>query len=189
MVVDSSGRAYVGNFGFDLDALITKGEGSVVPTVLCRIDPDGTASVAADDLGFPNGAVITPDGGTLIIAESFRNRLAAFDIGPDGALSGRRVWADLSAAQAIPDGICLDADGAVWVADAMHPRCVRVAEGGEILDELTTSQNAYACMLGGPDGRHLFAVTAPSSLAEEAGAKPLGAIEVAEVGAPHAGLP
>ena len=189
MVVDSVGRAYVGNFGFDLDAVMTRGEGEMMATVLCRVDPDGTASVAADGMQFPNGSVITPDGSTLIIAESFGRCLTAFDIGDDGALTNRRVFADLAGANAVPDGICLDAEGAVWVADALQPRCVRVAEGGEVLDTLTTSQNAFACMLGGPDGRHLFAVTAQSSTAEDASAAQHGRIEVAEVAVPHAGLP
>jgi sugar lactone lactonase YvrE len=188
MVVDARGGAYVGNFGFDLDAMFA-GEGSPVPTVLCRVDPDGTTSVAADDIGFPNGSVITPDGSTLILAESFGGRLSAFDIGPDGELTNRRVWADLAPIGAVPDGICLDAEGAVWVANPLESRCVRVKEGGELLDEVTTTQNAYACMLGGPDGRHLFIATAPSSRADEAAAERLGHIEVVEVAVPHAGLP
>jgi sugar lactone lactonase YvrE len=189
MVVDKAGRAYVGNFGFDLEALMTRGEGELKTTVVCRVDPDGSAHVAADEMRFPNGSVITPDGATYIVAESFGRCLTAFDIGPDGALSNRRVWAELTDAGAVPDGICLDAEGAVWVADALQSRCVRVADGGKVLDEVTTSQNAFACMLGGPDGRHLFVVTAPSSIAEEASGVPRGRIEVAEVAVAHAGLP
>ncbi|MBA3654230.1 MAG: SMP-30/gluconolactonase/LRE family protein [Actinobacteria bacterium] len=191
MVVDAAGRAYVGNFGFDLDAFSHNPGGGVQPTntVLIRVDPDGRASVAADDLGFPNGTVITPDGATLIVGESFASRLTAFDIDGDGGLSNRRVWADTGAARVAPDGICLDADGAIWVANPFAPQCLRFAEGGDKLDEVTTSRTAFACMLGGPDGRHLFILTAPSSDAEQAAVAPLGAIEVAEVDVAHAGLP
>jgi sugar lactone lactonase YvrE len=191
MVVDASGRAYVGNFGFDLDAFAHDPSGPIKPvnTVVVRVDTDGRASVAAGDLGFPNGTVITPDGRTLVVGESFARRLTAFDIAADGALSSRRVWADLSAIDVAPDGICLDADGAIWVANPFGPQCVRVAEGGQKLDEVTTSMTAYACMLGGPEGRHLFVLTAPTSDAERAAAAPLGAIEVIEVDVPHAGLP
>ena len=191
MVVDSTGRAYVGNFGFDLDAFVRDPSGPIKPvtTVLIRVDPDGTASVAADDLGFPNGTVITPDGRTLIVGESFNRRLTAFDIHENGALSNRRVWADTGAIGVAPDGICLDADGAIWVANPFGPTCVRVGEGGEKLDEVTTSRTTYACMLGGPEDRHLFILTAPSSDADEAGKEARGAVEVAEVAVPHAGLP
>jgi sugar lactone lactonase YvrE len=196
MVVDASGRAYVGNFGFDLDTFIDEhgidglfGEPGATPTVLCRVDPDGSVSVAADDMVFPNGTVITPDGRTMVIAETLGLRLTAFDIGQDGSLSNRRTWADLSGAMIAPDGICLDEEGRVWVANAVAPSCLRVAEGGEILDEVTLSQTAFACMLGGPERRHLFAMTAPDSNHAKRTASADGRIEVVEVDVPHAGLP
>jgi sugar lactone lactonase YvrE len=196
MVVDSEGRAYVGNFGFDLDTFLEEhgvegvlGDPGPTPTVLARIDPDGTVTVAAEDVVFPNGMAITPDGTTMILAETLAMRLTAFDVADDGGLSNRRVWADLSSLMCPPDGICLDADGAVWVANALGAQCLRVGEGGTILDEVTTSQLTYACMLGGPEGRHLFAMTATSSDHRVAGVERLGKIEVAEVAVPHAGLP
>jgi sugar lactone lactonase YvrE len=189
MVVDAVGRAYVGNFGFDLEAFMRDPSGTPPSTVLIRVDPDGRASVAADELGFPNGAVITPDGRTLIVGESFTGCLTAFEIDADGALSNRRVWADLRPLAIVPDGICLDAEGAIWVANPFGAACVRVGEGGEKLDEVTTSMTTFACMLGGPEGRHLFIATAPSSIEEDAAGEPRGCIEVAEVSVPHAGLP
>jgi sugar lactone lactonase YvrE len=138
---------------------------------------------------FPNGMAITPDGTTMILAETLAMRLTAFDVAEDGSLSNRRVWADLSSLMCPPDGICLDEEGAVWVANALGAQCLRVGEDGRILDEVTTSQLTYACMLGGPEGRHLFAMTAISSDHRVAGAERLGKIEVAEVPVPHAGLP
>lgn len=196
LVVAADGTAWVGNFGFDLDAFLAThgiegvlGEPGPTATVLCRVDPDGTVSVAANDIIFPNGAVITHDGQTLILAETLALRLTAFDIGADGALTNRRVWADLSAVMGAPDGICLDADGAVWIANAIANQCLRVAEGGEILDQVETSQTAFACMLGGPDGRHLFVMTAPDSDHTARAAAAEGCIEVVEVAVAHAGLP
>ncbi|MGH9064321.1 MAG: SMP-30/gluconolactonase/LRE family protein [Acidimicrobiales bacterium] len=188
MVVDHAGRAYVGNFGFDLEAW-HDGSGGLATTVLARVDPDGTAAVAADELLFPNGMVITGDGRVLVVAETFASRLTAFDVGPDGLLSGRRVWADLAGAVASPDGICLDAEGAVWVASATEPRCVRVGEGGVVLQEAGFSQRCFACMLGGEAGRTLYAMTAPTSRASTASAAPGGRIEAAAVAVPRAGLP
>ena len=125
MVVDAQGRAYVGNFGFDLDAQETP-----KPAALLRVDPDGTASLAADELMFPNGTVITPDGRTLIVGESFGARLTAFDLADDGSLSNRRVWAAVE--RAVSDGICLDAEGAIWVASPTSAEVLRVREGGEV---------------------------------------------------------
>jgi sugar lactone lactonase YvrE len=181
MVVDAAGRAYVGNFGFDLDA-------GADPTTanLVRVDPDGSISVAADDMRFPNGTVITPDGRTLVIAESLATRLTAFDIADDGSLSNRRVFADLG--RVAPDGICLDADGNVWVANAVAPECLLVAAGGEVLDRVTTTRPCYACMLGGDDRRTLFMLTAEES-GEERPAERTGRVEVAEAVTPGAGLP
>jgi sugar lactone lactonase YvrE len=192
MVVDAHGRAYVGNFGFLLDeALKTRGVESVIadhPTAqLARVDPDGSVHVAATDLHFPNGMVITPDGRTLIVAETLAMRLTAFDIGPDGALSSRRVWATLG--MRAPDGICLDADGHVWIANAIAPECALVAPGGEVIATVETSQPCFACMLGGDDRRTLFAMTAPSSVAGVVSTVRQGRIECAGVRVPGAGRP
>jgi sugar lactone lactonase YvrE len=179
LVVDERGRAYAGNFGFDLMA----GE-APRPTVLVRVDPDGTATVAAKDLHFPNGAVVLPAAGggrpTLVVAETFGYRLTAFDIAADGALVRQRVWADLSAGGrrtpdlpaddriVAADGICADAEGAIWVVDAFHNRVLRVREGGEVRAEVSTGdEGAYACALGGPDGHTLFVCTARSYVEEE----------------------
>jgi len=192
MVVDAAGRAYVGNFGFDLHReLAARGDQSVLadhPTAtLARVSPEGVAAVAAADLHFPNGTVITPDGKTLIVGETLAAQLTAFDIGPAGALSNRRVWA--STFPRVPDGIALDTEGAVWIANALAPESVRFAPGGEVLETIATSQNCFACMLGGDDGKTLFMMTAPSSMPTDAAAAPRGRIEVASVRAAHAGLP
>jgi sugar lactone lactonase YvrE len=188
MVVDATGRAYCGNFGFDLDALYDGKTGITVgPTSVIRVDPDGTSHEAAADVEFPNGTVITPDGRTLIIAESMGGRLTAFDIGTDGTLANRRVWAPLTGVA--PDGICLDAEGCVWVANAGGPECVRVAEGGEVLDRITTTQDCFACMLGGADRRTLYAVTAPNSQASQRRGERGGNIEAVRVEVRGAGLP
>lgn len=191
MLVDSIGRAYVGNFGFDLDAAITGGDfaGALATydgAALALVDTNCHTHTVATGLKFPNGMALTPDGGTLIVAESLGRRLTAFDVGIDGTLTNQRVWAELDAT---PDGICLDADGAVWVADAGAPQCVRVAEGGAVLDTVTTSRKAYACMLGGADGRTLFIATATESLAAIASRHRDACIEVANVGVPRAGWP
>jgi sugar lactone lactonase YvrE len=192
MVVDSAGRAYVGNFGFDLDTAEINGTlNEVLAThggaTLARVDPDGSVHAAATGLIFPNGTVITPDGATMIVAESFAGRLTAFDIAGDGSLSNRRVWADLG--QRVPDGICLDTDGAVWVANPVANECFRVGEGGEILDIVETDQRCFACMLGGDDRRTLFMLTSQFSLAVEAAAHRTGNVLIADVDTPGAGLP
>ena len=192
MVVDAVGRAYVGNFGFDLDAeMVSRGVESVLaehPTArLACISPDGSTRVAADDMHFPNGPVITPDGKTLIVGETLAGVLTAFDIAADGGLTGRRIWA--ATFPRVPDGICLDAEGAIWIANPIGPECVRIAEGGEVLDVIETGQNCYACMLGGGDGRTLFMLTAETSIAEEAALSPRGRILVATVDAARAGRP
>lgn len=160
MVVDAKGRAYVGNFGFDFAAKETPRS-----TVLILVQPDGQARVVADDLHFPNGAVITPDGRTLIIGESYASRLTAFDIADDGSLSNRRVWAALS--NATPDGICLDAEGAIWLASPTSREVLRVHEGGEVTHRRATPGQAVACTLGGPDLRTLFVLTTRVILAPE----------------------
>ena len=189
MVVASNGQAYSGNFGFDLDGLYdgTVESSAIAPASLIRVDPDGTSCEAADDLSFPNGAVITEDGGTLIIAESFGGRLTAFDRQADGSLTNRRVWATTEGVA--PDGICLCADGSVWVANALAPECVRVAEGGEVQERVTTSMKCFACMLGDEDRRTLYMVTAVDSDAAKARAERNGALEKVRTTVPGAGLP
>lgn len=192
MVVDSSGRAYVGNFGFRLDqAVRERGVESVLAdhptTQLARVDPDGKVHVAASDMHFPNGMVITPDGRTLIVAETLAMRLTAFDIGPHGELSNRRVWATLG--MRAPDGICLDAKGHVWVANAIAPECVLVAPGGEIVAKVETAEPCYACMLGGDDRRTLYIMSAPSSMPDVVSKARLGIVACAPVSTPGAGRP
>ena len=192
MVVDRQGRAYVGNFGFHLDeALKTRGVEGVLAdhpgAKLARVDPDGSVHVAATGLHYPNGCVITPDGRTIILAETLAMCLTAFDIGADGGLSNRRCRAP--AGKRAPDGTCLDADGHVWVANALAPECVLFAQGGEIVATVQTSQPCFACMLGGEDRRRLYMMTAPSSVAEIVSASPQGRIECVEVATPGAGLP
>ncbi|MEU0793353.1 SMP-30/gluconolactonase/LRE family protein [Amycolatopsis sp. NPDC005961] len=196
MVVDDRGRAWVGNFGFDL-----MGGAPLRYTTLTRVDPDGSVSVAAEDLGFPNGMVILP-GGVLVVAETFAGRLTAFDIGEDGELSGRLVWAqfgetprtdDVGEAvqrlEVAPDGICADAEGAIWVADAVHNRVLRVEEGGRILDEVDAGTGVFACMLGGDDGRTLFLCAAPSFAEHERRPVREAQLLAVDVEVPHAGLP
>ena len=189
MVVDPAGRAYVGNFGFDLDAAMAGGPDGPRPinTSLVRIDPDGSSHEAASDLAFPNGTVLFPDGRTMVVAESMGTRLSAFDVDEAGNLSGRRLWASLE--QIAPDGICLDAEGCIWVANALGPECVRVAEGGQVLERIGTGQPCFACMLGGEDRRTLYMLTATSSLAVEAQAARSGRIVRAVVDVPGTGLP
>jgi len=150
IVVDGRGNAYVGNIGFDFPG------GEFAPGTLALVAPDGSVRQVADGVAFPNGMAVTPDNSTLILAESYGSRLTAFDIGADGGLSDRRVWADLG--DGVPDGICLDAEGAVWYADVPNSRCVRVREGGEVLQTIALDRGCFACMLGGPDGRTLFMV-------------------------------
>ena len=189
MVVAENGQAYAGNFGFDLDGLYdgTVKASEIRSTSLVRVDPDGTSVEAADDLAFPNGTVITDDGATLIIAESMGRQLSAFERRDDGTLTNRRVWASFEGVA--PDGICLCADGTVWVANAMGSECVRVAEGGEILERVTTSQGCFACMLGGEDRLTLYLVTAASSDAAKARAERNGALEQVRTSVPGAGRP
>jgi sugar lactone lactonase YvrE len=168
MVVDAEGRAYVGNFGFDLMS------GAALETAsLCRVDPDGTVTEAAAGLWFPNGSVITP-GNVLIVNETFGNRCTAFDVTQDGRLANRRIWAEfaplpadrpigkvMAQVKVAPDGGCLDAEGALWIADAIGDRLLRVKEGGEIVDEVRPGSPVYACALGGADGQTLYACAAP----------------------------
>lgn len=166
MIVDAAGRVFVGNFGFDL-----MGGAPSATASLHRVDPDGTVTEAASDLWFPNGMVITPDG-VLIVDETFGNRCSAFDLTADGQLVNRRVWASfgpvpsevgdaLEEPPVGPDGCCLDAEGALWIADATGDRVLRVTEGGRITDEISPGTGVFACALGGADGRTLFACIAP----------------------------
>ena len=181
MVVDASGRAYVGNFGFDLH-----GGAEPATTTLALVEPDGAVRVVADELRFPNGTVITPDGRTLVIGESFGACLTAFDVAEDGSLSGRREWARMQGA--VPDGICLDEEGAIWVASPVSGEVLRLREGGEVTRRIEVEHQAYACMLGGPERRTLFVCTAASADPAEADAR-TGRIELVEVDVPGAGLP
>jgi sugar lactone lactonase YvrE len=192
MVVDAGGGAYVGNFGFDLDAeLQARGVDSVIadhPTAnLIRVAAGGEVSVAAWGMHFPNGSVITPDGKTLIVGETLSGALTAFDIGADGALGNRRMWA--STWPYVPDGIALDGGGNVWIANPIGPQCVLIAEGGAVLEVVDAGQPCFACMLGGEYGCSLFMLTAKSSDAHEAAKAPLGKLLVATVDVPHAGWP
>ncbi|BCJ58062.1 gluconolaconase [Micromonospora endophytica] len=146
IVVDAHGNAYVNTINFDFPG------GEFTPGLIVRVTPDGTVAQVADDLAFPNGMAISADGSTLIVAESYASRLTAYDIGADGALSGRRVWADTPGDH--PDGICLDAEGALWYADVGNRRCVRVREGGEVLATVNLDRGAFACALSpAPDPR------------------------------------
>ena len=196
MVVDAAGHAYIGNFGFDLMA----GE-QAAATVLVRVDPDGSATVVANGLMFPNGSVVLDS--TLVVAESFGHRLSAFDIAPDGSLSDRRDWVTFGDPPTsrdtgemfgeitiAPDGIGADAEGAIWVADAMNHRVVRTREGEGIVDEVSTGeQGAFACMLGGDDGRTLFICAAPGfAEADRIGATDAQLLAV-RVDVPHGGIP
>jgi len=192
MVVDQNGRAYVGNFGLNLDEEaasrpIEEVIADHVTAKLACIFPGGEVRVAADEMHFPNGSVITQDGKMLIVAETLGVCLTAVDIADDGSLSNRRVWAPTG--MRIPDGICLYASGAVWFANPMANECVRIAEGGEILEVIDTGQLCFACMLGGDDGKSLFMLTADSADARTAAAAPAGQVLVAEVDSPRAGLP
>jgi len=182
MVVDKEGRAYVGNFGFDLHAN-EKPRG----TTLVMVAPDGNARIVAEELMFPNGAVITPDGKTLIVGESFGRQLTAFDVAADGSLKNRLVWAELG--KSVPDGICLDAENAIWVACPTASEVIRVKQGGEVKERIKVETDAFACMLGGPDGRTLFVATAANSDPEKCRADHTGRIEMTQVEVPRAGLP
>ena len=183
MVVDRQGRAYVGNFGFVLHA----GE-TLASTNLILVEPDGRAREVADDLMFPNGAVITPDAQTLIVAESGAQRLTAFAIGADGSLSDRRIWAELGR---VPDGISLDAEGSIWVAVPTTPGAfVHVAEGGEVKQRIELEEHGgFACMLGGDDGKTLFLLEARTSNPAEIAGSGNGRIRTVRVDVPRAGWP
>jgi sugar lactone lactonase YvrE len=199
MVVDRHGRAYAGNFGFDLMAFADPATANLI-----RVDPDGTASVAASDMYFPNGSVITPDGRTLIVGETAGCRYTAFTISGDGSLSDRRVWAQVAETPEIttfeetigklrfgPDGCGLDAEEHIWSADEVNARCARVAPGGAIVDEIAAPEglNIFACMLGGADGRTLLMCAAPDFLEQARTANHEAVLLTTTVDVPRAGLP
>jgi len=182
IVVGSSGNAYVNNSGFEFPG------GEFAPGTIALVQPDGSAQTVADGVAFPNGMAITADDRTLILAESYGRKLTAFDIAADGGLSRQRVWADLG--DGVPDGICCDAEGAVWYADVPNKRCVRVREGGEVLQTIELDRGCFACMLGGAEGQTLFMVAnewrGPSNML---GAERTGRVLTARAPAPHAGRP
>ena len=181
MVVAEDGTAYVGNFGADILAGAPRR-----PARLAVVRPDGSVTGGPDDLEFPNGSVITPDGSTLVVGESLARRYRAFPIHADGGLGEGRVWAEVG--ERSPDGCTLDADGAIWFADATGSQVVRVAEGGEILEEVALPDRTYACALGGADGRSLFVVTAGTIPRADA-PRGTGRLWRIEVDVPHAGRP
>lgn len=190
IVVDGRANVYVNSIGFDFaefDDVMASGR---APGSIALVSPDEGVRLVADGLAFPNGMVVTPDGGTLIVAESFARRLTAFDIAADGSLSNRRVWADVTG-----DGICLDAEGAIWTSEVGPGGtgwCQRVREGGEVLERIELDRSCYACMLGGDDGRTLFMVVArwfgPDRMTELIEAR-TGQVLTARVEVPHAGWP
>jgi sugar lactone lactonase YvrE len=152
IVVDGRGNVYVNNSGFML------GVDEFAPGIVALVAPDGSVREVADGVAFPNGMAVTPDNSTLVVAESYAARLTAFDIAPDGSLSNRREWASLR--DGAPDGICIDAEGALWYGDVPNKRCVRVREGGEVLQTIELDRGCFACMLGGEDGTTLFMMAA-----------------------------
>ena len=183
MVVDQLGRAYVGNFGYDICA-----GAAFKPANLVVVLQGGEARVVAEDLAFPNGAVILDGGETLVVAESLANRLTAFDIASDGSLSNRRLYADLGDQD--PDGICLDRDGGIWVSSFDHDVYLRVLDGGEVTDRVPVpGRRAVACQLGGADGRTLFCLTCETSWEEVCAGGGRSRVETARVAVPGAGSP
>lgn len=199
LVVTAAGQVFTGDFGFDL-----MGGGDARTASLKRVDLDGTVAVVADGLQFPNGMVITPDGGTLLVGETLGNRYTAFDLGGDGTLTGRRVWASLGPEvtgrtteevlgqlTVAPDGCALDAEGHVWAADAVGGRAVRIAAGGALVDEIAAPEGlgVFACMLGGDDGRTLLMCCAPDFYEHNRAPVREAVLVATEVAVPHAGRP
>lgn len=197
MVVDTTGRAYVGNFGFDL-----MGGADVAPASLILVEQDGSSRIVAEELYFPNGAVITPDGETLIVNETFGNRISAFSIAEDGSLGPRRDWAvlgpepvscplpeALARSTVGPDGCGLDVEGNLWIADAIGGDAIHVAEHGRILERVDAGAPVFACMPGGPDGRDLFLCCAPDFEEHKRTATAEATVRFIRIGAGHAGLP
>jgi sugar lactone lactonase YvrE len=180
IVLDARGKAYINCIGFDFPG------GEFAPGLVALVTPDGAVRQVADGVAFPNGMAITADSETLIVAESYGERLTAFDIDAEGGLSGRRTWAQTPGHH--PDGICVDAAGAVWYADVGTDRCVRVAEGGEVLDTIVLDRGCFACMLGGDDGQTLFIVAQQWGDAPDPSA-PTGQVLTTRAPSPHAGRP
>jgi sugar lactone lactonase YvrE len=178
IVVDGRGNAYVNNIGFDFP------DGEFAPGIVALVTPDGVARQVADGLAFPNGMAVTPDNATLVVAESYGQKLTAFDIAPDGSLASRRTWAEVDDHR---DGICLDAEGAVWYGDVGNKRCVRVREGGEVLQVIDLDRGCFACVLGGPERRTLFMTVNEWGGAEEG--PRMGQVVSAEAPAPGSGWP
>ena len=180
IVVDGRGNTYVNTIGFDFPG------GQFAPGFVALVTPDGAVRQVADGLAFPNGMAVTPDNKTLIVAESYGERLTAFDIVEDGSLSNPRVWASTPGDH--PDGICLDAESAVWYADVGSSRCVRVREGGEVSQTVMLDRGCFACMLGGADRKTLYVVAArfPDAMS---GGERAGQVVAVEAPAPHAGWP
>ena len=182
MLTDPKGNTYVGNFGYDLHA------GAPLSTAeIIRVSPEGKSSVVANDVIFPNGMVITADGKTLIVAETFASRLSCFSILADGQLGERELWADLG--DALPDGICLDQENAIWTACPNTGDVIRVEQGGKVTDTVKTIGNVYACMLGGTDRNKLFVMTSETDDPQQAVTKRSGRVEWLTVKVPGAGLP
>jgi sugar lactone lactonase YvrE len=183
IVVDGHGNAYLNGAGFDLMS-----GGEFAPGIVALVTPDGSARQVADGIAFPNGMALPPDNATLIVAESYGKRLTAFDIGADGGLSSRRVWADLD--DGVPDGICIDAEGAIWYADVPNKRCVRVREGGGVLQTIELDRGCFACMLGGAEGTTLFMMAAEwRGPANMLGGPRTGQVLTARAPAPGVGWP
>jgi len=182
IVVDGRGNIYLNSIGFDFP------DGQFAPGIIALVTPDGSVRQVADGVAFPNGMAVTPDNSTLILAESYGNRLTAFNIAADGSLSNRREWAYLD--DGVPDGICLDAEGAIWYGDVPNKRCVRVREGGQVLQTIDLDRGCFACMLGGVDKRTLFMIAnewgGPESMTD---GQPAGQVLTAEAPAPGAGWP
>src|SRR5215218_6691208 len=182
IVVDGRGNAYINNQGFEFPG------GTFAPGTIALLTPDGSARLVADGIAFPNGMAITPDNQRLIVAESYANKLTAFEIAADGGLSNRRVWAELDGG--VPDGICVDAEGAVWYGDVPNKRCVRVGEGGEVLQTIELDRGCFACALGGVDRSTLFLVATEWRGTEHmAEGPPTGQVLTVAAPAPGAGWP
>ena len=191
MVVDIDGNAFIGNFGFN-----TYDGEEIKPTNLILVKPGEEPVLAADNLFFPNGTVITPDNKTLIVGETYAARLTAFDKSEDGSLSNRRIWADLKVNSEegtvpLPDGMCIDEEGAIWVASPSTAEVIRVHEGGMISERIPVQTNAFACMLGGEDRRTLFICTSNGSGIDPEAAlrEKSGKIEITQVDVPGCGKP
>jgi sugar lactone lactonase YvrE len=182
LVVDGRGNAYINNVGFDFPG------GEFAPGTIALLASDGSAREVAAGLAFPNGMAVTADNATLIVAESYGSKLSAFDIAPDGSLANRRTWADLPGDH--PDGICIDADGAVWYGDVGNQHCVRVAEGGEVLQTIDLDRGCFACTLGGEDGGTLFMLAQDwGGPANMQNGEHSGQVLTAQAPAPGAGWP